>query len=83
MELEVTLRYLTKTVVEVKSREQVPEGCTAGELAAAVLQKHESERGIHFTGASIAVLVNGKLAADKTPLQDGDEMKILPVAAGG
>ena len=83
MKVNVTLRYLQKTLVEIKTTEEVDKNCTAGELSARIIRDHSQKEGINFTGASIAVLVNGRLAKDDLPLKDNDEMKIMPVAAGG
>ena len=83
MEVKTTLRYLRKTVVELQSTHTVAEGCTAGALAGRIIEEHQAQAGINFTGASIAVLVNGRLAAEDWLLHDGDVMQILPVAAGG
>ena len=83
MKINVTLRYLQKTVIEIRSTEEVREGCTAGELSSHIMDAHTKEAGINFTGANIAVLVNGRLADAGQLLNDNDEMKIIPVAAGG
>ena len=83
MKVNVTLRYLKKELVEIRSEQNVDEGCTAGSLCSKIITEHAREEGINFTGANIAVLVNGRLATDDTLLKDGDEMKIMPVAAGG
>lgn len=83
MKVYVTLKYLHRTKVEISLTEEVDAGTTAGELSSKVLADHEKQEGIHFTGANVAVLVNGRLSAREMVLNDGDEMKIIPVAAGG
>ncbi len=83
MKVNVTLRYLQKTVIEIRSIEEVDESCTVGELSSRIIEAHTKEAGINFTGANIAVLVNGRLACAGQLLNDNDEMKIIPVAAGG
>ena len=83
MKVNVTLRYLQKTVIEIRSIEEVDESCNVGELSSRVIEAHTKEAGINFTGANIAVLVNGRLADASQRLNENDEMKIIPVAAGG
>ena len=83
MKVNVTLRYLKNEPVEIKSTEEIDENCTAGKLCTDVITAHAAQEGINFTGANIAVLVNGRLAADDWKLHEGDEVKIIPVAAGG
>lgn len=83
MKVDVTLRYLKKSLVEIKTTEEVDETCTAGELCNRIVSDHAKAEGINFTGANIAVLVNGRLAAGEMLLHDGDDIKIMPVAAGG
>lgn len=83
MKVTVTLRYLRKTLVEIKTEEEVPAGYTAGELSSSVIKAHEKQEGIEFAGASIVTLINGKLAAPDQLLSEGDDIKIMPVAAAG
>ena len=83
MNVEVTLRYLTRTLVEKTTQEEVPAGCTAGELSSKMVRDEENKEGIRFTGASIVTLVNGRIALADQVLKEGDEVKIMPVAAAG
>lgn len=83
MKVEVTLRYLHRTLKEIRTSEEVPEGCTAGELSASIIKAQEMREGIEFAGASIVTLVNGRLVTKETLLHDGDVVKIMPVAAAG
>lgn len=83
MNVEVTLRYLTRTLVERTTQEEVTEGCTAGEISAKMVREEEKREGIRFTGASIVTLVNGRIALADQVLKEGDEIKIMPVAAAG
>ena len=83
MKVNVTLRYLRRTLVEIKTEEEVPEGYTAGELSSSVIKAHEAKEKIEFAGASIVTLVNGRLVTADEPLHEGDDIKIMPVAAAG
>lgn len=83
MKIHVTLCYRRESVKEYKLEAKAEEGTTAGGLAEKIINDHSIQEGINFSGASIAVLVNGRLAADEMPLSDGDIVKIIPVAAGG
>ena len=83
MVIEVTLRYLTGVTVERTRREEVPEGCTAGELCTAVIRVEEAREDIRFEGANILTLVNGRVVSPDHVLRDGDAVRILPVALGG
>lgn len=83
MKVNVTLRYLQKKLVEIKTVEIVEDDCTAGKLCEQIINAHTASEGINFTGANIAILVNGRLASEDWQLHEGDEVKIMPVAAGG
>lgn len=83
MTVNVTLRYLSKEQVNIKKEITLENSCTAGELSARIIHEEEEKEGIRFSGANIAMVVNGRLAAPEQSLEDGDEMLILPVAAGG
>lgn len=83
MKVEVTLRYLHRSLIEVKSTEEIPEGYTVGELAQIVIKAQEEKEEIEFAGASIVTLINGRVATHDTPLKEGDEVKIMPVASAG
>lgn len=83
MTVTVTLRYLSGTPVNKTREAQIPSGCTAGELASLVISDLEKSEGTVFTGASIVTVVNGRVTAPDHVLNDGDEVKIMPVAAGG
>ena len=62
---------------------ETEDGCTAGELSDEVISAHERQEDIRFTGACIVTLVNGKVVSRDHVLNDGDEMKIMPVPSGG
>ena len=83
MTVNVTLRYLSKEQVTIKKEITLENSCSAGELSARIIHEEEEKEGIRFSGANIAMVVNGRLAAPEQSLKDGDEMLILPVAAGG
>ena len=83
MDVQVIFRYPGMKRAEIRNNIEVPEECTAGELTSSFIRDYEKREGVHFTGASILTLVNGKLAADEIPLRDGDVINIIPVAAGG
>lgn len=83
MKINVRLRYLTDKPVEIVMTQEVEDHCSMGNLRDIVINTHMKKADIHFTGANIAVLVNGRLASDDLPLHDGDEVRIFPVAAGG
>lgn len=83
MTVQVTLRYLSKEQVNITKELTLDNGCTAGELSAWIVQEEEKRESIRFSGASIVTVVNGRIAAPEQVLKEGDEIKILPVAAGG
>ena len=83
MKVNVTLRYLAEDLVNVTREISIDPGCTAGELSARVVREEEQKEGIRFSGASIVVLINGKVAAPERLLKEGDVIRIVPVAAGG
>ena len=83
MVVHVTLRYLTGVPVTKTSEREVPAGCTAGALRDAVIREEEEKEDILFAETSILMLVNGTVATDGKVLEDGDEVRILPVASGG
>jgi len=83
MTVKVTLRYLTKTVNLKTDTFEVPEGCTAGTLAADVIRAEETSEGLSFENASIVTMVNGRVVPPEHVLECGDEMKVFPVAAAG
>ncbi|MBR0374564.1 MAG: MoaD/ThiS family protein [Mogibacterium sp.] len=83
MIVEVTLRYLTGVTVQRTTMEDVPEGCTAGALCAAVIRAEEAREGLSFEGAEVLTLVNGRVVSEDCVLQEGDAVRILPVASGG
>ena len=83
MLVHVTIRYPSVTRAEFSQTAEIPEGCTSGELTAAVIKDFEKTEGVRFTGASILTLVNGRLTTAEVPLKDGDDVKIVTVAAGG
>lgn len=59
---------------------QLPEGATAAELRALLVEKHPEFGGL---GARLRVSVNRELAPDETRLADGDEVAFLPPVSGG
>lgn len=83
MVVQVTVRYPSVTQAEIRKTAEIPEGCTSGELTSSVIKAFEQEEGLRFTGASILTHVNGKLTTAETLLRDGDDVKIITVAAGG
>lgn len=83
MKVFVTLRYLTSTLMIRTEEMDLPAGSTAGELTRQIIRAEEEARDISFSSASIVTLVNGQIAAPDTPMHDGDEVRILPVAAAG
>ena len=83
MTVKVTLRYLYKSLIYRTTEEIISEGCSAGELAARLVRAEEDKEDIQFSGASIVILINGQVATPDHLLEDGDEIKIFPVAAAG
>lgn len=83
MKVTVTLRYLSRTLVNKTREAEIPSGCTAGELASLIISDLKRSEDTVFTGASIVTVVNGRVTAPDHELKDGDEIKIMPVAAGG
>ena len=79
----MTIRYPSATKAEFTKTVELPEGSTSGELTSSFVKSYEEEADIRFTGASILTLVNGRLTTAETLLRDGDEVKIVTVAAGG
>lgn len=83
MTVTATVRYHNKNGNRITFTREVPPETTAGALSKSVLAALEKQEHIHFTGANIVVLIEGRIAADERLLQDGDEILIIPVAAGG
>ena len=83
MKVNVTLRYLTSSLVIRTKELELSAGVTAGDLTRQVIREEEEAEQIEFSGASVVTLVNGRIAAPETALHDGDEVRILPVAAAG
>ena len=81
--VQVLLKYPSVSRIEVRKTVEISAGYTVGELTSSIISDYEDQQGIKFTGANILTLVNGRLAAPDTALCGGDDVKIIPVAAGG
>ena len=83
MKIKVTLRYRSSASVSAVIEKEAAEGTTAGNLTAEIIREYEEQEGITFTGVNVAILLNGMLIDGNHQLHDGDELVVIPVAAGG
>lgn len=81
--MTVHLRFFASLRERLRAREadrDVPDGCTVGDVWAALCREHPQ---IQPMSASIAFAVNREYVERAHRLADGDELALIPPVSGG